>query len=115
MPGRSERGSAGVLALAMLGVLLFTAAGLGVVGAIVHAHRQAQSAADLAALAGATALGRGRDACVEAGATARANDGVLSSCAVVGRDVQVEVTVSGPRWLGQDADLTSAARAGPVR
>ena len=43
-------------------LLLFVGAALGVVGALVRAHRVAQSAADLAALAGAAALARG-DGC----------------------------------------------------
>jgi hypothetical protein len=28
--------------------------------------------------------------------------------------VTVEVVVSGPRWLGQQGDLTAEARAGPA-
>ena len=48
-----QRGSATLLVLAMAGVLLLVGSALGVVAAMVRAHRVAQSAADLAALAGA--------------------------------------------------------------
>ena len=37
----------------------------------------------------------------------------LGVVAEVGDDVAVTVVVPGPRWLGQEADLTAQARAGP--
>ena len=115
----SQRGAATVLAVAMAGVLLLIGSATGVVGAIVVAHRRAQAAADLAALAGATALagGRvghpGRDPCSAAAEVAEANGAALATCGVEGSDVVVEVLLSGPRWLGQDRDLVASARAGP--
>jgi secretion/DNA translocation related TadE-like protein len=112
--GHGERGAATPLAVALLGLLLFIGAALGVVTAIVHANRQAQSAADLAALAGAAAHDEGRDGCGAAARVAKANGSALSGCAVEGRDVRVQVTVEGPHWLGQTADLTAEARAGPA-
>jgi len=113
---RAERGAATVLVIAMAGLLLLVGAAAGVVGAIVTAHRRAQSAADLAALAGAASLAdhSGRDPCSTAGEVARANGAGLDSCTVEGADVLVEVSVSGPRWLGQDQDLSARARAGPA-
>ncbi|MBM9461150.1 flp pilus-assembly TadE/G-like family protein [Nocardioides sp. zg-536] len=111
-----QRGAATVLVVAMCGVLLLVGAGTGVVAALVVAHRQAQGAADLAALAGATVLaepGRG-DPCGAAGEVAAANGAALVSCTVQGQDVLVEVSVAGPRWLGQVEDLRGEARAGPV-
>jgi secretion/DNA translocation related TadE-like protein len=111
---RDERGAATVLVLAFLGLLLFVGAALGVVGALVRAHRSAQSAADLAALAGASALARGEDACADAAAVAEANDSTLVSCVPDGFEVRVAVEVSGPRWLGQTSNLTADARAGPA-
>ena len=110
---RGERGAATVLAIAFLGVLVLVAAALGVVGAMVHAHRVAQSAADLAALAGAEAVGDGDDPCTAAARIAGANGADLTACRVEVRDVRVEVTVAGPRWLGQTHDLVAEARAGP--
>jgi secretion/DNA translocation related TadE-like protein len=111
---RRERGSATLLALALIGVLVLVGAALGVVGAMVHAHRVAQSAADLSALAGAEARARGRDPCARAAALAGANGATLDSCTVQGSDVRVQVTVAGPHWLGQHHDLSAQGRAGPV-
>lgn len=113
----AERGAATVLVVAVAGLLVLLGAAAGVVGAIVAAHRVAQSAADLAALAGAATLAdhSGRDPCTTAGQVASANGADLGGCAVEGSDVVVEVTVAGPRWLGQDQDLMARARAGPAR
>ncbi len=113
-PGRRERGAATLLVIAMAGVLLLVGAALGVVEAMVVAHRQAQAAADLAALAGAGAAERGEDGCLASRAVAGANGAELTSCAVAGGVVSVAVRVQGPRWLGQHGDLTAAARAGPA-
>lgn len=118
MVSRDQRGAATVLVVAMAGVLLLVGAAAGVVAAIVVAHRKAQAAADLAALAGAEVVAdpahRGaRDPCATAREVASANDAELSSCVVAEADVLVEVTVTGPRWLGQDRDLIGTARAGP--
>lgn len=108
-----ERGSATPLAVGVIGLLLFVGAALGVVTAIVSAHRSAQSAADLASLAGAAALQRHADACDSAARVAEANGAGLERCAVAGDDVVVTVRVTGPHWLGQVADLRAEARAGP--
>ena len=114
--GAGQRGAATVLAVAMAGLLMLVGAAAGVVGAIVVAHRGAQSAADLAALAGAGALAdpAGRDPCAAAGEVAVANGAALTGCVVEASDVVVEVTVGGPRWLGQEQDLSARARAGPA-
>lgn len=109
-----ERGSATPFAVACLGLLVLVAAALGVVTAMVHAQRRAQSAADLGALAAAQALARGADGCAVGGRVAGANGAALTSCQVAGREVRLSVEVAGPRWLGQTADLTAEARAGPA-
>jgi secretion/DNA translocation related TadE-like protein len=111
---RDDRGAATVLAVSFLGVLLLVGGALAVVGAMVVAHRTAQSAADLAALAGARALTDGADPCPAAAGLAADNGARLVSCSVVALEVTVEVTVPGPRWLGQPHDLTARARAGPA-
>lgn len=111
---RDQRGSATLLVLAMAGVLVLLGAALAVVTAMVAAHRTAQSAADLAALAGARGLAQGRDACDVASRVAGANRAELTGCVVSGREVRVEVEVAGPRWLGQSADLGARSRAGPA-
>jgi secretion/DNA translocation related TadE-like protein len=111
---RADAGSATILVVAMAGVLLLLGAALSVVAAMVVAHRTAQSAADLAALAGARGIATGGDGCALASGVAAENDARLTSCVVSGRIVDVAVTVPGPHWLGQTADLTARSRAGPA-
>ena len=113
-PRAEERGSASVLAVAMVGVLLVVGTALGVVTAMVRAHRIAQSGADLAALAGAHGLALGRDGCTAAQRIAAANEVRLTACRVEGRTLVVTVRATGPHWLGQTADLSAEARAGPA-
>jgi secretion/DNA translocation related TadE-like protein len=108
-----EDGAGTILAVAMMGLLVtVTIATSGVVG-VVAAHRRAQSAADLGALAGAAALQEGSDPCQRAGAIARRNGSQLRSCRVDGWNVGVEVasTITLP---GGSLDLTARGRAGPV-
>jgi secretion/DNA translocation related TadE-like protein len=103
-----------VLVIAMAGVLLLLGAALAVGAAMVAAHRSAQSAADLAALAGARSQSLGHDGCSTAAAVAGDNRARLTACTVSGRVVEVEVEVAGPHWLGQRADLAARSRAGPA-
>jgi secretion/DNA translocation related TadE-like protein len=110
---RGQGGSITVLAVAMAAVLLFVGGGLAMAVGLVSAHRSAESAADLAALAGARGLEVAGDGCAAASRIAAANEARLTSCHVDGRDVVVSVTVSGPQWLGLHADLAAEARAGP--
>lgn len=111
---RGERGAATVFATVVAGAVLLLGAVLGVVAAVVVDLRTAQAAADLAALAGASAVGRAADPCDDAARVALANGAELRACHSQGREVVVEVVVAGPRWLGLAADPTARARAGPV-
>lgn len=113
MRARGEGGSVTLVAVACAGALLVLGAALGVVSALVKGHRDAQAAADLAALAAAQSLVHGGDACAAGAALATANGGLLTSCTVAGREVAVRVRVTGPHWLGLVADLEADARAGP--
>jgi secretion/DNA translocation related TadE-like protein len=99
--------------VACLGVLVLLGAALGVVAAMVVAHRSAQSAADLASLAAASAAARGDDGCAAGRAVASANGARLTACSAAGLEATVTVEVDGPHWLGQTADLLARARAGP--
>ena len=108
-----QRGAATLLVVTCAGLLLLVGSALGVVAAIVTAHRTAESAADLAALAGAAAHQQGGDGCARAAALANDNGARLTGCELTGGDVVVTVVVTGPRWLGQGSDLTAQARAGP--
>ncbi|MDN4161434.1 Rv3654c family TadE-like protein [Nocardioides abyssi] len=113
---RAETGSVTLFAVGCLALLLLVGSALGVVAAMVRAHRSAQAAADLAALAGATSVGPGGPAggpCAAAADVAQRNGATLLACTLDGRDVRVRAEVAGPRWLGQVADLAAEARAGP--
>ncbi|HQR28649.1 MAG TPA: flp pilus-assembly TadE/G-like family protein [Nocardioides sp.] len=110
---RDEHGAATVLVVTFLAVLVLLTAALAAVEGMVAAHRRAQSAADLAALAAARSLGLGQDPCPDATRIAEANGARLTACAVEGRAVAVEVAVDGPRWLGRATVLAGQARAGP--
>jgi secretion/DNA translocation related TadE-like protein len=113
MRKRGDRGAVTVLALAVLAMLILLTAGFGVAEAIVVAHRRAQAAADLAALAAAQAIQRARDPCGEASTVAAGNGAALDQCRIDGEDVLVTARVPGPRWLGAHGDLSAQARAGP--
>jgi secretion/DNA translocation related TadE-like protein len=111
---RGEGGAATLLVLTMSGVVLLLGAALAVVAAMVVAHRSAQSAADLAALAGARGVALGSAGCAAAARVAVADHARLTDCVVTGRVVEVVVEVAGPHWLGQEADLKARSRAGPA-
>lgn len=109
-----ERGAGSVLAVAMMGLLVMvTVAAAGVVG-VIAAHRTAQAAADLAALAGAAALQDGGDACQQAASVARRNRADLTGCEVQGWNVAVVVTANTARLPGGMLDLRARGRAGPA-
>jgi secretion/DNA translocation related TadE-like protein len=112
--GSGERGSGTVLVLTFAAVLLLLGCALGVVAAMFHAHRVAESGADLAALAGARALAAGNDPCREAARIAAADGTRVTDCRIDGSAVTVTVLAGGPHWLGQLADLSARARAGPA-
>lgn len=84
------------------------------VGSAVGARHQAQSAADLAALAGAGALDAGVvEACESARRLSIRMATTLGECTV--EDWDVVVTVEKPVFLGRFgmADAVASARAGP--
>lgn len=109
-----EHGSATLLVVACAGVLLFVGCALAVVSAVFVAHRTAQAAADLAALAAAETLRTGGDACQVAEEVAVANGAVVASCVTEGLVAAVVTTVTGPHWLGWHGDPRGRARAGPA-
>lgn len=105
--------------VACVGVMvLLVVTGVAVhVGAAVLARERAETAADLAALAGAAQLLRGTEvACAAAGVVARSNGAEVTGCRVDGLDllvevnVEVEVAVGG----GVGGPVAGRARAGPV-
>ena len=113
---RDERGAGTVLALAMTAVVALVAFAVAGATALVAGHRLAQSAADLAALAGAQALqGGGQDPCVRAAAVAHRNGASLDACRIEGWNVAVSVVRRSPRLLGQVSSLRARSRAGPAQ
>ena len=111
---RGEHGAGSVLAVAMLGLLVtVTIAAAGVVG-VIATHRVAQAAADLAALAGASALQGGGDPCRQAALVADRNRARLTRCEVVGWVVTVVVSADTARLPGGVLDLRARGRAGPA-
>jgi secretion/DNA translocation related TadE-like protein len=115
MRRRDESGAATVLVLAMVGVLAFVTIGLAAGASLFRSQRQAQSAADLAVLAAASAQQRGDDGCAAARAVAAANAARVVDCQPGTDDVRLSVEVDGPRWRGRHVSVAARARAGPAR
>jgi secretion/DNA translocation related TadE-like protein len=110
----SERGSATLVAVAMMAVLMAMTLGGSIVGSAVIARHRAQSAADLAALAAAGRIGSGqRSACAWATSVAAANHSTVSACTVAELDVIVSVEVAVPFGRLGVGPVRAAARAGP--
>lgn len=108
-----NEGSASLLVVSLTGVILLLGLASTFMTATAAAHRQAQSAADLAALAGATTAQQGGDACTAASVIAVHNRASLIDCRVAGQDVWVSVRLAGPEFLGHTFEITGRARAGP--
>lgn len=111
---RRDRGSATVLVVGTVGVLVTVAVLVAALGGVVADQRRVESAADLAALAAAGAVQAGEDACAAARSSAGRNGGRLGSCAVAGEVVTVRVHRRTRPILGRRFELTSRARAGPA-
>lgn len=111
---RNARGSASLLVVVLTGLVVLLGLAGAFVTATVVAHRRAQSAADLAALAGAAARESGRSGCEVASRVAAANGGRLVVCRSEGTQVVVSVTVEGPRFAGRGFTPEGRARAGPA-
>lgn len=111
---RDERGSG--TALAMVAVLLLATCGLAgtVLGAVASVQRRVESAADLAALAGAAAVQRADDGCAAAARVARSNEARVLGCAVVGDEVEVRLARTLRLPVLHGVTLRARARAGPT-
>ncbi|MBW0256267.1 histidine kinase, partial [Cellulomonas sp. PS-H5] len=110
--GTRDRGSASVLVVGLVGVVVLLAGTLGLLGVVQAARGRAQAAADLAALAAAERRLRGHaDPCGLAREVAARNGAALAGCTAVGEgDVHVRTTV---RTVVGDA--AAEALAGPRR
>jgi len=110
---RDEEGVAVVIAVGVASILVFVALVGGGVTALVAGHRKVQTAADLAALAGAGAVQRGAQPCVAASHVASRNGSELRQCDADGQVVLVELELRLPEMFGGRV-LRARARAGPV-
>lgn len=109
-----EDGAVTVLAAFALAAVLAIVIAVVHVGSAVSARHRAQSAADLSALAAASALDRGiTDACATAQDLVDRMSGSVTSCMVEGWDVIVEVSITVPLGRFGVRDAVAAARAGP--
>lgn len=114
MSRRCERGSATVHAAVFIGLLVTMAVVASAVAAVFVGHRRAASAADLAALAGASALQRGGAGCGAAASIAEENAARLVGCVTDGEVVTVRVSVDVPTLVRSSFEVRSRARAGPA-
>lgn len=111
-----DRGAATVWLLAAGLVLVAAGIAGAAVGTATVARHQAQSAADLGALAGAMRAVEGPEsACARAAEIVAANRGRLASCTLVGFDLTITVDVMVSPLRGMTRTAHAAARAGPVR
>ena len=109
-----QQGSAAVLAVGLVGVLVAVTALVAALGGMVVDQRRVEAAADLAALAGAAAAQRGDDGCAAAGSVARLNTSRVTRCTAARQVVQVRVVRTGRQLFGRRFTVASTARAGPV-
>lgn len=110
-----DRGSASVWSAGALAALLAVVVAMVHLGGVTIARHQAESAADLAALAGAgRAVAGERAACARAGQITDRMRVRLDSCRLQGWDVLLEVSARPAGLLGRFGVTTARARAGPV-
>lgn len=108
----TDRGSATIFVVIGLALVLFAGSAVAAICGLVVAHRHAQSAADLAAIAGAEAVGTSRDPCAAAGSVAAWNAATVEACEVTAGVVTLTVTVPGPALIGSVIRPRAVARAG---
>ena len=117
-PGRTarrpERGSAAVLVVVLFGVLSVGALLLAALGGAIVGQRRVESAADLGALAGASAAQRGEDACAAAAELVARNRAHVIACGIEGDVVSVRVSHPLRPLLGLRFTVSSRSRAGPA-
>ncbi len=109
---RGERGSGSLLALLGIAIVVpCTIAALSV-SSLWLARERAASAADLGALAGASAMVAGGEPCAAVERIVAANGASLRSCRVDGAAVLVEAEVRVAEPFGIELSLPAVARAG---
>jgi secretion/DNA translocation related TadE-like protein len=115
----SEIGSASVLMIGIVGVIVVLSSATLVIGAYAVGYHRARAAADLSALSGAAAYQQGREPCAEAAKTARQNGARMDRCDLVGDSIDFVVTVrvaveARTRTPQLPRTVAAEAHAGPV-
>lgn len=100
-------------AVALAGLTLLVAAALLQVGWVIAAKHQAQTAADLSALAGSAAALRGDDGCSKAHTVARRNGAILETCRTDLAVVTVRTARTSSFIWGAGFRARADARAAP--
>lgn len=110
----ADAGFAGLVVLALAGVLTVLAGASVALGSVEVARHRAASVADLAALAAAgDALSGSTAACARARGVAEAAGGALLGCEVTGDVAEIIAQVRPPGRLARLGAATARARAGP--
>jgi secretion/DNA translocation related TadE-like protein len=109
----SERGAGTVLTLGVIAAILVLAFGIAALGAAQNARGAAQAAADLGALAGATALRDGFDPCGTARTAVARNGAAVATCEELGGGVVRVVATRATGPGGALGEARASARAGP--
>lgn len=109
----ADRGSASIVAVGLVVGIITLLTIIAAVGNVLISKAQAHTAADIAALAGASVqMNASADACSLAAQIASDNQAQLDDCAVENDEVQVAVTVRTRVPLV--SRVTVRSRAGPV-
>ncbi len=111
---RSEQGVATIWGLGWVVVCAFVGGAIVTAAFALARQHDVDSAADLAAIAGAAAIQHGHDACDAAADLSMRRDVALRRCDVEGETVVVEVSADLDLPLGLHARIGSTARAGPA-
>ena len=109
-----ERGLAAPAVVTLAFVLVAVTVAGSVGGRLLVEHRRVVAAADLSALAAATALQRDEPACRAARRFAGLNGAGLERCTVRGDVVEVVLTRTVDVPVAGSATLSGTARAGPA-
>lgn len=111
----TDRGSATVWAVGGIAVLCLVAAVVSTYGSVVQTRHRAESAADLAALAGAAYAPYGESfACGRARWVAAHMRVRITECVLSDWDVSVQVSATLPAGLAHFGPLVTHSRAGPA-
>lgn len=116
-PRTGQKGSGSVLVAGALLLAMVVAGAVLVVAGYVVAVHHSRAAVDLAALSGASAHGRGQDACGAAGRVAAANRVSLAGCRVRGDSLDVVISVTVRQRVGRPSpvlpgEVVATAHAG---